>query len=180
MSRGSTASLIYLQSQTQKKLGLLVYILKRPPNVWKWLLRAKAISWGKPKPVLSVSFRSWESTGCPIYLTEWLIYLSSRKILRWKAVCPIRQLWMTTKGPPSHTLSNHRVLAMTDTIQFCLPPFLWHSEGPPPHPCFFISESGKSGDKRENSLQERVPKKVCVLDSELQGLWIPRQACSHI
>lgn len=45
-------------------------------------------------------------------------------MLRWKAVP--NKLQMTIKGPLSHILGNHQVLAMTGAVPLCSPPFLCH------------------------------------------------------
>lgn len=45
-------------------------------------------------------------------------------MLRWKAVP--NKLQMTIKGPLSHILGSHQVLAMTGAVRLCSPPFLCH------------------------------------------------------
>lgn len=45
-------------------------------------------------------------------------------MLRWKAVP--NKLQMTIKGPLSHILGSHQVLAMTGAVPLCSPPFLCH------------------------------------------------------
>lgn len=136
---------------------------------WKWLVKIKVTTQKKPKPGFCVNCHSStiESTRCPIYLTQWLVLWSDRKMLRWKAVP--NKLQMTIKGPLSHILGSHQVLAVTGSV-LLLSSVIWETVGlvwrHVPFFCLLVLE-----DWDEN---------VCVLDSELKRLWVPRQNGLHI